>query len=88
MKKLVNLYETKEDDASRSAVALTLKAVAKAKIEHIKDNEETLVPVVFLAMHASKEDGQNIFCYFIDLINLVSAKSKAWTTMTANSTLK
>ncbi|CAH0727922.1 unnamed protein product, partial [Brenthis ino] len=56
MKKLVNLYETKEDDASRSAIALTLKSIAKAKIEHIKDNEEILAPVVFLAMHAPKED--------------------------------
>ncbi|XP_052738355.1 proteasome-associated protein ECM29 homolog [Bicyclus anynana] len=56
MKKLVTLYETKEDDASRSAIALTLKSVAKAKIEHIKDNEEILAPVVFLAMHAPKDD--------------------------------
>ncbi|RVE49284.1 hypothetical protein evm_006078 [Chilo suppressalis] len=56
MKKLVNLYETKEDDASRTAVALTLKAIAKAKIEHIKDNEEILAPMVFLAMHGQKDD--------------------------------
>lgn len=56
MKKLVNLYETKEDDASRSAIALTLKSVAKAKIEHIKDNEEILASVVFLAMHVPKEN--------------------------------
>ncbi|CAH0749868.1 unnamed protein product [Diatraea saccharalis] len=56
MKKLVNLYETKEDDLSRSAVALTLKAVAKAKIEHIKDNEDILAPMVFLAMHGLKDD--------------------------------
>ncbi|XP_026485739.2 proteasome-associated protein ECM29 homolog [Vanessa tameamea] len=55
MKKLVNLYETKEDEASRSAIALTLKSVAKAKIEHIKDNEEILAPVVFLAMHGPKD---------------------------------
>lgn len=63
MKKLVNLYETKEDDASRSAIALTLKSVAKAKIEHIKDNEEILAPVVFLAMHAPKENGK----YYTDI---------------------
>ncbi|XP_039748644.1 proteasome-associated protein ECM29 homolog [Pararge aegeria] len=56
MKKLITLYETKEDDGSRSAIALTLKSVAKAKIEHIKDNEDILAPVVFLAMHAPKED--------------------------------
>ncbi|XP_060801096.1 proteasome-associated protein ECM29 homolog [Amyelois transitella] len=56
MKKLVGLYETKEDEASRSAIALTLKSVAKAKIEHIKDNEEILAPVVFLAMHAPKDN--------------------------------
>ncbi|CAH2107601.1 unnamed protein product [Euphydryas editha] len=56
MKKLVNLYETKEDDASRSAIALTLKSVAKAKIEHIKDNEDILAPVVFLAMHGTKDE--------------------------------
>ncbi|XP_052750867.1 proteasome-associated protein ECM29 homolog [Galleria mellonella] len=56
MKKLVNLYETKEDDISRSAIALTLKSVAKAKIEHIKDNEEVLAPMVFLAMHGPKDD--------------------------------
>ncbi|XP_053602483.1 proteasome adapter and scaffold protein ECM29 isoform X2 [Plodia interpunctella] len=56
MKKLVALYETKEDDASRSAIALTLKSVAKAKIEHVKDNEEVLAPVVFLAMHAPKDN--------------------------------
>ncbi|XP_032510836.2 proteasome adapter and scaffold protein ECM29 [Danaus plexippus] len=72
MKKLVNLYETKEDDASRSAVALTLKAVAKAKIEHIKDNEETLVPVVFLAMHASKEDDSSTVEMFSELWSDVS----------------
>ncbi|KAG6456419.1 hypothetical protein O3G_MSEX009728 [Manduca sexta] len=56
MKKLVNLYETKEDDMSRSAIALTLKSVAKAKIEHIKNNEEVLAPTVFLAMHAPKDN--------------------------------
>ncbi|XP_041976007.1 proteasome-associated protein ECM29 homolog [Aricia agestis] len=56
MDKLRTLYETKEDDASRSAIALTLKAVAKAKIEIIKDNEAILAPVVFLAMHAPKDD--------------------------------
>lgn len=58
MKKLVSLYETKEDDMSRSAIGLVLKSVAKAKIEHIKDNEELLAPTVFLAMHAPKDDGQ------------------------------
>lgn len=58
MKKLINLYETKEDDTSRSAIALVLKAVAKAKIEHIKDNENILAPVVFLAMHGLKDDGE------------------------------
>lgn len=58
MKKLVNIYETKEDDMSRSAVALTLKAIAKAKIEHIKDNENILAPMVFLAMHGPKDDGE------------------------------
>ncbi|KAL0840590.1 hypothetical protein ABMA28_015796 [Loxostege sticticalis] len=56
MKKLVTLYETKEDDMSRSAVALVLKSIAKAKIEHIKDNEEVLAPMVFLAMHGPKDD--------------------------------
>lgn len=60
MKKLVSLYETKEDDASRSAIALVLKSVAKAKIEHIKDNEALLAPAVFLAMHAPKDDGKLI----------------------------
>lgn len=61
MKKLVTLYETKEDDMSRSAVALVLKSIAKAKIEHIKDNEEVLAPMVFLAMHGPKDDGKNPF---------------------------
>ncbi|KAI8428500.1 hypothetical protein MSG28_007292 [Choristoneura fumiferana] len=56
MKKLVNLYETKEEETARSAIALTLKSIAKAKIEHIKDNEAVLAPMVFLAMHASKDD--------------------------------
>ncbi|XP_072940517.1 proteasome adapter and scaffold protein ECM29 [Epargyreus clarus] len=56
MKKLINLYETKEDDTSRSAIALTLKSIAKAKIEHIKDNEDVLAPIVFLAMHAPKDE--------------------------------
>ncbi|CAG5035645.1 unnamed protein product [Parnassius apollo] len=56
IKKLINLYETKEDDISRSAIALTLKSIAKAKIDHIKDNEEILAPVVFLAMHAPKDE--------------------------------
>ncbi|CAH4007387.1 unnamed protein product [Pieris brassicae] len=59
MKKLVNLYETKEDDLARSAIALTLKSVAKAKIEHIKDNEGILAPIVFLAMHAPKDNESN-----------------------------
>lgn len=61
MKKLVSLYESKEEEAARSAIALTLKAVAKAKIEHIKDNEEVLAPVIFLAMHAPKDDGVQFF---------------------------
>lgn len=56
MKKLVSFYETKEDDMSKSAIALTLKAIAKAKIEHIKDNETVLAPMVFLAMHGLKDD--------------------------------
>ncbi|KAI5643789.1 hypothetical protein NE865_04185 [Phthorimaea operculella] len=56
MKKLVNLYETKEDDTARSAIALVLKAVSKAKHEHIKDNEAILAPMVFLAMHAPKDE--------------------------------
>ncbi|CAH2075093.1 unnamed protein product, partial [Iphiclides podalirius] len=59
MKKLINLYETKEDEISRSAIALVLKAVAKAKIDHIKDNEEILAPLVFLAMHAPKDEGES-----------------------------
>ncbi|CAK1553468.1 unnamed protein product [Leptosia nina] len=59
MKKLVNLYETKEDDSARSAIALTLKSVAKAKIEHIKDNEAVIAPIVFLAMHAPKDNESN-----------------------------
>ncbi|XP_050678905.1 proteasome-associated protein ECM29 homolog [Leptidea sinapis] len=59
MRKLVNLYETKEDDSTRSSVALTLKAVAKAKIEHIKDNEGILAPLVYLAMHAPKDNESN-----------------------------
>lgn len=61
MKKLVTLYETKEDDLSRSAVALTLKSVSKAKIEHIKDNEAILAPMVFLAMHGPKDEGEYFF---------------------------
>ncbi|KAJ2947108.1 hypothetical protein O0L34_g16457 [Tuta absoluta] len=56
MKKLVNLYETKEDDTARSAIALVLKAVSKAKHDHIKNNEATLAPMVFLAMHAPKDE--------------------------------
>ncbi|XP_026729465.1 proteasome-associated protein ECM29 homolog [Trichoplusia ni] len=56
MKKLVTLYETKEDDMSRQAIALCLKSIAKAKIEHIKDNETLLAPMVFLAMHGPKDD--------------------------------
>lgn len=56
LKKLVSLYETKEDDVSRQAIALTLKSIAKAKIEHIKDNEDILASMVFLAMHAPKDD--------------------------------
>ncbi|XP_045493111.1 proteasome adapter and scaffold protein ECM29 [Colias croceus] len=59
MKKLITLYETKEDDSARSAIALTLKSIAKAKIEHIKDNEAILAPIVFLAMHAPKDDDSN-----------------------------
>ncbi|XP_037874946.1 proteasome adapter and scaffold protein ECM29 isoform X1 [Bombyx mori] len=58
MKKLVSLYETKEDDVSRSAIALTLKAVSKAKLEHIKDNEAVLAPMVFLAMHGLEDDAE------------------------------
>ncbi|XP_075970288.1 proteasome-associated protein ECM29 homolog [Anticarsia gemmatalis] len=56
MKKLVTLYETKEDDTSRQAIGLTLKSIAKAKIEHIKDNENVIAAMVFLAMHAPKDD--------------------------------
>lgn len=56
MKKLVTLYETKEDDMSRSAIALCLKSISKAKIEHIKDNEDVLAPMVFLAMHGPKDE--------------------------------
>ncbi|CAB3243794.1 unnamed protein product [Arctia plantaginis] len=56
MKKLLTLYETKEDDTSRQAIGLTLKAIAKAKIEHIKDNENILAAMVFLAMHGPKDD--------------------------------
>lgn len=56
----MTLYETKEDDLSRSAIALTLKSIAKAKIEHLKDNEEVLAPMVFLAMHGPKDDGEII----------------------------
>ncbi|KAL4708413.1 hypothetical protein ACJJTC_019649, partial [Scirpophaga incertulas] len=56
MKKLVSLYETKDDDVSRSAVALVLKAVAKAKPELVKDYDHILAPMVFLAMHAPKDD--------------------------------
>lgn len=58
MKKLVTLYETKEDDTSRMAIALCLKSIAKAKIEHIKDNETILAPMVFLAMHGPKDEGE------------------------------
>ena len=58
MKKLVTLYETREDDISRSAIALCLKSISKAKIEHIKDNETILAPMVFLAMHGPKDDGK------------------------------
>ncbi|XP_048484818.1 proteasome adapter and scaffold protein ECM29 isoform X3 [Plutella xylostella] len=56
MKKLVNIYETKDDNISKSVVALILKSVSKAKIELIKDNEEIIAPMVFLAMHAPKDD--------------------------------
>ncbi|XP_049865676.1 proteasome adapter and scaffold protein ECM29 [Pectinophora gossypiella] len=56
MKKLVILYESKDDDVSHSAIARMLKAVAKAKIENVKDNEAILAPTVFIAMHAPKED--------------------------------
>lgn len=64
MKKLVTLYETKEDDMSRSAIALCLKSISKAKIEHIKDNEDVLAPMVFLAMHGPKDEGEgNIIMY-------------------------
>lgn len=61
MKKLRNLYETKEDDLTRSIIALVLKSVAKAKIEHIKDNERIIAPIVFLAMHAPKDNGIAVF---------------------------
>lgn len=56
MKKLVTLYETKEDDTSRSAIALCLRSISKAKMEHIKDNETVLAPMVFLAMHGPKDE--------------------------------
>ncbi|XP_068630379.1 proteasome-associated protein ECM29 homolog [Battus philenor] len=67
MKKLINLYETKEDDMSRSAIGLTLKSIAKAKIDHIKDNEEILAPVVFLAMHAPKDEESSTVEMFEEL---------------------
>ncbi|XP_013177902.1 PREDICTED: proteasome-associated protein ECM29 homolog isoform X1 [Papilio xuthus] len=67
MKKLINLYETKEDDVSRSAVALMLRAVAKAKADHLKDNEEILAPVVFLAMHAPKDEESSTVEMFEEL---------------------
>lgn len=57
MKKLIALNESKEDEISRSAIGLILKAIAKAKLEMIKDNEVIIAPMVFLAMHASKDDG-------------------------------
>ncbi|GBP15166.1 Proteasome adapter and scaffold protein ECM29 [Eumeta japonica] len=58
MKKLVTYYEEKDDDVTRSSIALILKAVAKAKLEVIKDNEKVIAPMVFLAMHAPKDEEQ------------------------------
>ncbi|XP_063621128.1 proteasome-associated protein ECM29 homolog [Cydia splendana] len=67
MKKLVGLYETKEEETARSAIALTLKSIAKAKIEHVKDNEAVLAPMVFLAMHAPKDDDSSTVEMFEDI---------------------
>lgn len=67
MKKLITLYETKEDDMSRSAIALCLKSISKAKIEHVKDNEVILAPMVFLAMHGPKDDGE---CQLVTILFL------------------
>lgn len=73
MKKLVNIYETKDDNISKSVVALILKSVSKAKIELIKDNEEIIAPMVFLAMHAPKDDGECIinYIYLLFLLRLI-----------------
>lgn len=77
MKKLVGFYESKEDDESRSAIALVLRAVSKANIELIKENEHLLAPTVFMAMHAPKSDGEQdliLFCFFDDLCGAAAAR--------------
>jgi hypothetical protein len=66
MKKLVTVYASREDEMSRSGVALALKAVAKAKLDHLKDNEHTLAPMLFLAMHGPKDDGTPHLTHFDD----------------------
>lgn len=64
MKKLVSFYESKDDEMTRSAIALILKAVSKANLETMKEHEEIIAPMVFFAMHGPKDEGNNYYLFF------------------------
>ena len=55
--KLCNWYKERDDEAVRSAIALTLQAIANRNAELLKEKSNIMMPMLFFAMHAEKTAG-------------------------------
>lgn len=62
--KLSNWYFEKEDLTTRTAIGLTLQAIAQYNGELLKEQFPVVIPLVFFAMHSLGVEGGR-FYYFI-----------------------